>query len=179
MEIDESPGVEIVVDCECHCVTHPQDSSEGVSPRTQVRNLAKKFERVALLLKRIGGRIGLSVEFQTACLNLHSLSASLGSDEFAFSGDARSRGDFLEKILVESGDIHDNLDIVDGGTVVKGDEVHILVSSFCPDPALCKHRRARGGLEKVLDLCPHCFFHLYLFIFGATPRIFALRSEFS
>ena len=57
-------------------------------------------------------------------------------------------------------DLYNYLDIIDGRTVIQGDERHILVSSLCPYPSFGEDILTRLTLEQVLhfgsDNCFHC-----------------------
>ncbi len=139
MQIVEAFVVEEFVDRERHGVTNAQHGPEGIGTRTQMGDLAQEFERMSLLLERIGFGVGLAVHLQFTRLHLDTLPGADRLDEHAAGTDAGPGGDAFQQFAVESGHVDYDLDIVDRGTVVEGDERHILVSPFGTDPSLYDH----------------------------------------
>ena len=91
---------------------------------------------MSLFLERVALRIGRAVNFDLAGLDLHGLAAAHRRHKVAADAEAGARGDLFHQGLVKFGKVADDLDIVDGRSIVQGDEGHVLVSPFGADPAL-------------------------------------------
>ena len=154
MQIDEALVVEELVDSERHRVADAQDGPEGVRPQAHVRDAAQVLQRRVLLLQGEAHRVALADDFDFLGLDFHGLAAADGGDELALHGEGGAGGDALEELLVKEFGIRHDLDIVDGGTVVEGDELHLPVTSLGPDPTFGQHLATRFHPEHFLDLGP-------------------------
>ena len=83
------------------------------------------FEGLSLLLHGIVGTTGAE-DLNRGGLNLHSLSTSDALHELSFDAEAGTSGDEFQQLLVELSSIGHYLYVLDGRTVVEGDEVHVL-----------------------------------------------------
>ncbi len=108
---------------------------ERIGAGTQMAYLTQKLHRMALLLQGIALRVGFAIKHNIFGLHLNGLSGSLRLHQLAVHTDACPRGDAAQQFLVEFCQIHNNLDIINGRTVVQCNESHILVSAFGTHPA--------------------------------------------
>ncbi len=152
MEIDEALVIEELVDGESHRVADAEDGTEGVGPEAHVCDAAEILQGGVLLLERETHRVAFADDLDLLRLDLHMLAAADGSDEFALHGDGRTGGDPLDGLVVDDLRIRDDLDIVDGGAVVQGDEFHLFVASLGPDPTFGQYLCTRIHAEQLLDL---------------------------
>ena len=152
VQIDEALVVEELVDGESHGVADAEDGAEGVRPEAHVRDAAEVLQGGVLLLEREAHRVAFADDLDLLGLDLHGLAAADGGDELALHGEGGAGGDALEELLVEEFRVRDYLDVIDGGTVVEGDEFDLSVASLRPDPTFGQHFRARLHPEQFLDL---------------------------
>ncbi len=93
---------------------YAQHGSEGVGAGAQMGYLAQEFERMSLLLQRIGGRIGGAEHFERLGLHLAALAASLRLHQKAFHMDGRAGGDRAQVVVGEERHVEDYLHRTDG-----------------------------------------------------------------
>ena len=146
MEIEKAVVVEILVNGDGHVVAYAHDGTKGVGAQTQVSVLAHDLEGLSFFLHGIVGGAG-AVDFDGVGLDFRSLPCGGALDESADNGDAGTGGDELEGFGGDDtvaalgatrgsarssarGTAHltgigadDNLDVLDGGTVVESNEI--------------------------------------------------------
>ena len=178
MEIDEALVVEELVDSEGHRVADAEDRTESVGPEAHVRDAPEILQRSILLLEREAHRVALADDLDLLGLDFHGLAAADGRDELALHSEGRAGGDALEELLVEELGIRHDLDIVDGGTVVEGDELHLPVASLRPDPTFGQHFAARLHPEQFLDLDSfHIRIRVNMQIYGKKPYLPTIQGK--
>ena len=125
MEIEETVLMEILVDGDSHIVADAHYGSEGVGAQAQMSMLAHVFKALALLLH---GEVvaAESIDFNLAALKFNALSGSLALHQFAVDVDACTSCNLLEQVGIKLCWVNHHLDVLDGGTVVEGDEIHRL-----------------------------------------------------
>ena len=165
VKVVETLVVEVFVNGVCHGVADSQHGSEGVGAWTQMCDLAQELHAVTFFLERVFLGVCGAVDLDGGCLDLHLLTAADGFDEFSCYCDACSRSDVLEGLIGgESRHVAYNLYVVDGRTVVEGDECDVLVASFGPYPALGEYFLAGGLFEKLCDfLSLECHYMCFLY----------------
>ena len=104
-----------------------------------------------LFLEREAHRVAFAVDLDLLGLDLNGLAAADGRHELAEHIEGGAGGDALEELLVKERRIGHDLDIVDGATVVEGDEFHLFVASFRADPSFGPNSLPRLALEQILD----------------------------
>ncbi len=170
IQIDEALVVEELVDGEGHGVTDAEHGTEGIRAQAHVGDAAQVLQRCILLLQGIAHGIALAIDFNAGGLDFHGLAAAHGLDEFAGHFQAGSGGDAFHQFLVEHAHVGYDLDIVDGGTVVEGDEFDLFVASLCPDPSFGEDIGPCRHFQQVLDFCSsECIhFSVYLQLLGGV-----------
>ena len=151
MEVHKPLLIEELVDGEGHGVTDAEDGPEGVGPEAHMGNASEELKGGVLLLERETHRVAFSKHFNCLCLDLHGLAASLGLYKVSLYGKGRSGGDSLYEFFVEEFRVCYYLDVIDGGTVVEGDEFYLFVSSLGPDPSFGQNFYPRLHLKQSLD----------------------------
>ena len=121
VEVEEAVLVEVGVDGHRHVMADAHHGPEGVRAQAHVGVLAHIFKGLSLLLHGVGG-IARAEDFDLRGLDLHSLSGGGALYELSFDADAGSGGDELHRGLVEVLVFTHNLNVLDGGAVVEGDE---------------------------------------------------------
>ena len=86
----------------------------------------------------------LAVNLNAFGLDLHILPFALRLNQRAGDVQAGAGGDLLHQILVKFGQVHYNLDAVDDGAVVEGDEVDGLVAAFGSNPTFYAYGIAKS-----------------------------------
>ena len=153
MEVEESMLVEVSVDGHCHIVADAHHSSEGIGTQTHVSVLTHYLETLTLLLH------GVVVAAQTVNLKLGSLdfaalTGTLTLNQHTLGADAGTCGDILQYLLVELSRINNNLHILDGRTVVEGNEVNCLRAAVRAHPTLYANLLAIfSALQHINNLC--------------------------
>ena len=154
VEIEESVVVEILVDGDGHVVADAHDGTKGIGTQAQVCALAHDLEGLSLLLHGIvGGAKSKDVDVLT--LHFAGLTSALALDKNTACCDAGTGGDVAKGCAVHwaVGGYH-QLDVVDGGAVVEGDEVHRLAGAMGANPSFDKNLVAKvGGLESINYFC--------------------------
>ena len=118
------------------------------------------YLRVERMLERLqGGADGMGDIPESINCHFDRLPAAHRSDELSAHREGGTGGDPLEKLLVKAFSLGDNLDIVNGGTVIQGDELHLLIPSLGAYPAFGEYPGARLRGEQRLDLGPFQCFH--------------------
>ena len=142
-----------------HGVTDAKDGAKGIGSEAHVGYAAEILQRSVLFLKRETHGIAVSQNFHFRGLDFYSLTTSHGSHKLAFYGQRGSCGDALDEFFVKELGIGYDLDIVDGRTVIEGDEFNLFIASFCADPTLCQHFYARLRGKQSLDFGSFQSFH--------------------
>ena len=96
VDVEEALLLEEVVDRPADAVADAGDGAEGVGPRPQVGDGAQELEGVALLLQRIGLRIGPAVDGDASGVDLGRLSLGRRRLDLAVDGDAGAGGQLLD-----------------------------------------------------------------------------------
>ena len=135
----EAAVVEELVDGEGHCVTDAQHRPERIGAGTQIGDVAQEFERMTLLLQRVGRGIGRAVNLDRRRLHLDTLSLAGRLHEPSVDTDAGARGDLAHQLVVELLQLDDHLDIGHARTVVQGDEGNVLIAALGAHPPLDGH----------------------------------------
>ena len=117
VEVDEAFVVEELVDGEGHVVPDAEDGAEGIGPRAEVRDLAEVLPGVAFLLEGECG-VGVAEDLDFGGLDLDGLAFALRGYERSRCGDARACGYPAERLFVDLGGGHDNLEVGHHGAVV-------------------------------------------------------------
>ena len=86
MDIDEATLLEKLVDGPRDSVTHAEDRAKRVCPHTKVSLFTQEFERMALLLHRVRGRVGCSNKLNFIGAQLDRLTRSRRLDKLSFNG---------------------------------------------------------------------------------------------
>ena len=164
MQVHEAFLIEELVDGEGHGVADAEDGTEGVGPEAHVRYAAEELQGGVLLLERETHGVAFAQHFHFRGLDLHGLPAAHGGHQLALHGQGGPCGDALEEVFAEEFRIGYDLDIVDGRTVVEGNEFDLFVSPLGADPAFCEYLSTRLGGEQCLDFGSFDSFHSYLYV---------------
>ena len=170
VEVDEALAVEILVDGEGHLAAQAVDGAEGVGAGTQVRDGPQVFEGRVLLLQRIAHRVAAAVDRDLLVLDLHGLAAAHGLHQPALHADAGARTDLSQHRLRVGVLVHDDLQVLDGRSVVECDERDLFVPSLRPDPTFGQNLLSCFHPEQVLHLGSKYFLHFDLWILKSSPR---------
>ncbi len=162
VEVVEAVVVEIFVNGVSHGVTDAEHRAEGVGARTQIGYVAQELQRVSFLLQGIGLGIGRAVYLDGRSLHLDALTRRGRLHQTAVHADAGSRGDELEGVFVEIGQVDDYLYVGGARTVVQRDECHVLVAALGAHPALNGNVAARRA--RFQNLCNSRSFHVKSFL---------------
>src|SRR5574344_730311 len=160
VEIVETFLVEESVNGISHVVAHAAHSAKGVGAEAQVANLAQKFHAVAFLLQGVCVGVGFAVEENVSGLNFHRLSGAHRLHQFTVYREAGARGDAAKEVFVEMSEVDNDLDIVDGRTVVEGNEGNVFVAAFGAHPSFY----VDGGINEVLHFSVQEASYFYSFI---------------
>src|SRR5262249_16516158 len=104
-------------------VAHPGDGAEGVRPRPQVGDGAQELVGVALLLERVGQRVGLADDGDGVGLDLRGL--PLGGRGADLAGHAATGADGEAEdvtLVIRELAVGDDRDVAETGAVVELDE---------------------------------------------------------
>ena len=96
VDVEKAVFLKEIVDAAADAVADARDRAEGVGPRAQVGPFAELFERVLLLLQRIGFGIGRAEDGQLFGEDFGGLAFAAGGLHFAFDGDAAAGGEVLD-----------------------------------------------------------------------------------
>ena len=77
-----------------------------------------------------------TVNFQLSSLDLTTLTSSLALYQRTLSTNAGTRGDVLQHLLVELRRVYDHLHVLNGRTIVEGDEINSLRTAVRAHPTL-------------------------------------------
>ena len=160
MEIHEALFIEELVDGKGHGVADAENCAEGVGPEAHVGYAAEVLKGGVLFLEGEAHGVAVSKDLDFRSLDFHGLAAAHGLYQLSFYGQGCTGGDALDEFFVKELRICYNLDIVDGGAVVEGDELHLFVSSLSAYPSFGKHFHARLHLEQSLDFSSFGAFHI-------------------
>ena len=134
MEIEESVLVEILVNGHGHVVANAEDCAKRVGAQTQMSVLAHILEGLPFLLHGIVC-IASAEDFDRGGLNLHGLSCTLAFNQRSLYGKASARGDLLQHLIVKLIHVGHNLYVLNGRTIVEGDEVDHFAASAGTHPS--------------------------------------------
>ena len=135
VEIVKPSVVEIFMDGKCHGMTQTKHAAEVVGAGTQMADLAEELQAVAFLLQRIGLGISGAVHLDLLGLYFYHLSFALRLHQRAGDVQTGTCGDFFHQLLVKTGKVGHNLEIMHDGAVVQCDESYGVVASFRSYPA--------------------------------------------
>ena len=96
MDVEEAFFLEEVVDRAADAVADAGDGAERVGPRPQVGPFAELFERVPLLLQRIGFGVGPAVDDDLGGVDFGGLLLAAGGLHFAVDRDAAAGREMLD-----------------------------------------------------------------------------------
>ena len=154
MKIEIAVLVKIGMDSHSHIVADTEYRPERVGTRTQVRNGTEVLHTEPFLLQRIFLGVGCAVDLKTGELYLHRLPCTLALYERTRSRDTSTSCNGLELLFGELAQVGYNLNVLDSGTVVKGDKRYILVATTASDPTADVDFCAEvGALERINDYC--------------------------
>ena len=137
VEIEKALFLEKLMYRERKSAAYAEHRPERVGARTQMRFLAEELQGVAFLLQRVFLRVGSAEHGDALGLDFGRLPFAHRLYEHTCHVEARTRSDKLQHLLVgKFCQIEDYLDILDGRTVIEGDELHILVAATCTHPPL-------------------------------------------
>ena len=156
VEIEEAVLVEVGVDGHGHVVADAHDGTEGVGAQAHVGVLAHIFKGLPLLLHGVVGIAGAE-DLNLRGLNLHSLSTSDALHELSFDAEAGTSSDEFQQLLIELLCIGDDLDVLDGGAVVEGDEINALRAALGTHPTFGRYLAARLSGKEVYYFCSFHF----------------------
>ena len=159
VKIVEAVLMEIGVDGHGHVVANAHNGTEGVGAQAQMGVLAHGLERLALLLHGIG-IVAETIDLEPGGLDLAGLTGALTLNQNALGTNAGAGCDVLEQLFVELRRVDDHLNVVDGGTVVEGNEVDGLRRTVGTYPAL--HADFLAEFCAFQHINYPCTFHSYL-----------------
>ena len=163
MDIVEAPLSEELMDGEHHGVAQAHHGPEGVGAEAQVGDVAKELQGVLLGLQRVFVGVGRTEQPDFLHAEFHGLTATHRSDQDAL-GPQRRAGVHEGKILFGNHvQVDDQLQVVDGGAVVQGDEGHVFAAALVAHPAHYSNLIVRGlHLQGLLDFYSfHCMEFFY------------------
>ena len=147
------------MDGEGHGVADTENGPEGVGPEAHVGDAAEVLEGGVLLLEGEAHWVAFSQHLYLPGLDFHGLAAAHGGHQFTLDGERCAGSDALQELFVEELRISDNLNVIDGGTVVEGNEFDLFVASFGADPAFGQNLLARLRGKQSLDFASFYGFH--------------------
>ena len=122
-------------------------------------NAPEVLQGGVLLLEREAHGVAVSEDLNFRGLDFYGLAAAHGGHQLALDGQGGTCSDAFKELFREELRIGDNLDIIDSGPVVQGDEFHLFVASLGTYPAFCQYFPARLRGEQSLDFGPFHSFH--------------------
>ena len=126
--------MEVGVNGHRHLMANAEDGTESVGAQTQMGVLTHVFERLSLLLHGVIAAAS-AVYFDTSGLDFGGLSRTLTFYQRAFNAKARAGGDEFEQFAVKLLNVGHNLYILDGRSVVEGDETYAFAAATGAYPA--------------------------------------------
>ena len=117
--------MEIGVDSHRHIVTDAHHGTKGVGAQAQMSILAHILKALSLLLHRII-RTASAIDLNALALDFAGLSLSGALYQGADSTDAGAGRNEFEFFFFNNSRVNDHLHVLDGGTIVEGNEVHSL-----------------------------------------------------
>ena len=129
---------------------------------------------MAFLLKGVAAGVGIAVEENVLSLDFDRLASTLRLDQLSINADAGTGGDAAEKVVVEIGQIYNDLYVVDRGAVVECDEGYVFIAPLSAYPAFDIdgriYERFDGVTEKMVDFYTfHVMISLFfLYVMGLT-----------
>ena len=152
--------VEVGVDSHRHVVANAHHSSECIGTQTHVSVLTHHLETLALLLHRIVVA-AQTINLQLGSLDFAALTGTLTLNQCTLGANAGTSGDILQYLLVELSGINNNLHILDGRTVVEGNEVNCFRAAVRAHPTLYANFLAIFcAFQHINNLCT---FHIIYF----------------
>ncbi len=121
MEIEVSVLVEIGMDGHCHIVADAQNGTEGVGTGTQVSYGAEVFPAGTFLLQGISV-VAVTQNLDGCGLNLAGLTGSRTLNQLTFYTEASTSGNTLYGLLGEVCLVAHDLNVLDGASIVQGNE---------------------------------------------------------
>ena len=159
MQVEEALVVEELVDGKGQVVTDAEHGAKGIGAHAQVSLGAQELQRVAFLLHGIVVGTG-AVNLDALGLDLNGLALALRLDEQTLDVQAGACSDGTQLLLAELLEVNDNLQVVDGRSVVQCDELDELVSTAAANPALDTYLLTHQcGIKDINDFCSfqcHC-----------------------
>ena len=157
MDIDEVAALEELVDGEGQPAARAEHGAEEVRARTQVGDGAQEFQRVALLLQRVGG-VRRADQFDPRRAQFPFLPLRRRGDQFALDDGRSAGGEVRDLVVAGRAGVHDHLEVGEAGAVVEFEEGKALGVAPRADPAFDGDGVLRlGGGEDVFNQCAHGF----------------------
>ena len=152
VDVEEAALLEEAVDRRGEDVAHAEDGADGVAARAQVGDLAQELHRVTLLLKGVGGRVGVAIHFDHARLQLYRLPGARRGHQLAADAQARPGRHPSEGFRRHHAGLHHHLQVTEAGAIVHLDEVD--ASAIAPrfHPPVRLHRGAHRLAQDVADV---------------------------
>ena len=139
VHVEKSMVVVVFVYSISHVVTYAQYRSKSVGARTKVSYFSQKFEAVTFLLQGVLLGVGSAIDFDFLGLYLGCLAFTHRLYKLANDTEAGAGSDGFECFFVKVGEIDYYLDVLDGATVIEGDEIDMLVAATSAHPTLYAH----------------------------------------
>jgi hypothetical protein len=138
VDVKEPPILKESMDRHRQAGAHPKHRSEQIRAGAQMRNRAKEFRRVALLLQRIVG-LRAADQHNLARLQFPFLTRALGGDEAAADADRRPRQALGDGFVSGNRGIDDDLKVFEARPVIYFEEGKRLRVSPGAHPAEDAH----------------------------------------
>ena len=123
---------------------------------------AKILQGGVLFLERETHRVAFSQHLDIRGLDFHSLSAAYGFHQLPPHREGSTGGYLFEELFVEEFCVGYNLNIVNGRTVVEGDELYLFVASFGAYPSFGEHLNTWLGCQEIFNFGSFKSFHRML-----------------
>ena len=159
VRIDKAVLLEKLVEGKRGGRTHAERRAERVGARTQMRNRAQEFQRMALLLQRIIRR-RRAFERNLLCMDFKGLLHLGGKKQFTRNNQGGSNVRFRD--LFEIGELRllkDDLHTLEAASVVEVNKTERLGIADCADPAAYRDLLAPEFFRSLVELPDFCPFH--------------------
>ena len=134
VEIAEAVFVEVGVNGHRHLMANAEDGTESVGAQTQMGVLTHVFKRLSFLLHGVIAAAS-TVDFDLCGLDFGGLSRALTFHQRTFYAKASTGGDEFEQFAVKLLNVGHNLHVLDGRSVVEGDETYAFTAATGAYPA--------------------------------------------
>ena len=134
MEVEISMLVEISVYSHSHIVAYAHHGTKSIGTQTHVGILAHILKGLAFLLHGVVGT-AFAIYKQALAMYLRSLSLCGAFNKYALYANAGTCGHLLQDFSIYDTGVHHNLYVLNGGTVIDGNEVNGLAGTVSAYPA--------------------------------------------